>query len=162
MDNKLLLQKIVDKATEEILGRIREDVREEVSDLVESMAKATMEVIDACQCDDKCPKKDSKMKHQKGADKDAETPIGLEIHMHGVNLDENDRLRFSKMVCEFLDSLDDDGEEGDPQDPAVAEGEAEEGDDGDSVCVEKVTIQIDKGGKAKIDREVVEEDPKKK
>lgn len=147
MDSKKMMQTIIDKATNAIMERIQASVREEVADLVESMAKATIDVFSSCQCAGKCGETPATEPEDDGE------PVGVEVHTHGLKLDANDRLRFSKMVCEFLSSLDGD-EDGDPQDPAAAAEEPKEEDS--ETLIEAVTIKIGKDGKATFERKVVE------
>ena len=144
MDNEKMIQMIIDKATSDIMDRVQSVVREEVSDLVETMAATAAEVFGSSQKGD-----------EENLD-EQEEPIGVEIHMHGVKLDESDRLRFSQMICEFIASLDHDDEKTGGEGGEDAEEDEEEDEEELGTCVETVVIKINKDGKATLERKVVE------
>lgn len=164
MKNEEMLDEIIGRTTDAIINKvvdnIADDVHEEVSDLVHAMASAAMEVIGRA-CDGDCGCKAKKKARKPKAT--GEEPVSIEIRTHGIKLSAEDRLRFSKAICDFLRGLEDGTAE---PEGAEEEGDApeEEGDDlneeivGENSVVggvEHITVSVDDDGKTTIKRRII-------
>lgn len=154
-----MLNEIIDRTSETIMkrliGEVAGIVHEEVTDLVYAMASAALEVVGQscgkCECQEENKEKGPK----KSIEKDK--PVSFEIHAHGITLGAEDRLRLSRLICDFLKNIEDD--EVEEEDESVEE-DAESGEEDEEQelfpnLAEHVTITIDDRGKASIKRRAI-------